>query len=331
VTPLWDDLNARSRGLKSHLLGADRLRTLRDTTTLPQLVEHLEQAGLQLAVERDHLSAELVDLALRREAGHKLSLLERWCGERAGVLQVIFEGEDVRSLRALIRGAVAGVAGDTRLEGLVPTRALSIRALTELAQLPNVRAIGSLLLAWGHPYAPVIRSQGEGMIDLYRLELNLAREFLGRSLAASRRGDDYLKSHTRLHIDLENVRSALVLASETHEQRPEDCFVAGGERLLLPRYREAATSGAAAALRLLSPSFARTKAGTVLGRVTHPGEIDDAIVIILRDQAGSAARLDPLSSAPILHYALSLRFELIHLSRLIWSIALGAPAGALAS
>jgi hypothetical protein len=65
--------------------------------------------------------------------------------------------------------------------------------------------------------------------------------------------------------------------------------------------------------------------------MTDPAGVDDVILEILRDHAGSSARLSPLSSAPTLHYALSLRVELNSLRRLVWGIALGAPEGALIS
>jgi vacuolar-type H+-ATPase subunit C/Vma6 len=328
MKPLWDDVNARARGLASHLLGPERLQDLRQVVGLKDLLIRLEQAGFHLSLDVP-LTPLLVEMGLRREAGRKLLLLARWCGRRREVLQIVFEEEDHRSLRALLRGAVASIPPEIRLEGLIPTAALPMRALEELARLADVRAIGALLASWNSPYAGVIRKQDHRVTDLFQLELDLAREFLRRSLAAARRGDHFLQSYTRLVVDLENLRSALVLASERHEQTPDLCFMAGGERVTLSHYREAASSGGIPqAVRLLAPDFHDATLGSDLRRqLDSPAALEDSILALSMRQARSAARLLPLSSAPVLLYALSLRSELKYLQRLVWGLALGpSPA-----
>ncbi len=330
MKPLWDDVNARARGLASHLLGAERLQDLGKAVGLKDLVTPLEQAGFHLSLDVALLTPPLVEAGLRRDAGRKLFLLARWCGGRREVLQIVFEEEDHRSLRALLRGAVAAVAPEIRLDGLIPTAALPMRALEELARLADVGAIGALLALWNSPYAGVISRQDPRVTDLFQLEVDLAREFLRRSLAAARRGDHFLQSYTRLVVDLGNLRSALVLASESHEQTPDQCFTTGGERVTLDRYREAATSGGVSeAVRLLAPVFRdATRGSALLRRFDNLADLEDTILTLLMREARSAARLLPLSSAPVLLYALSLRAELRHLQRLVWGLALGAPAPA---
>lgn len=327
MKPLWDDVNARARGLASHLLGAERLQDLGNVVGLKDLVTRLEQAGFHLSLDVALLTPLLVEAGLRRDAGRKLLLLARWCGRRREVLQIVFEEDDHRSLRALLRGAVAAVSPEIRLDGLIPTPALPMRALEELARLADVRAIGALLASWNSPYAGVIRRQDHRVTDLFQLEVDLAREFLRRSLAAARRGDHFLQSYTRLVVDLENLRSALVLASESHEQTPDQCFITGGERVTLDRYREAATSGGVPeAVRLLAPVFHDATMGSALLRqLDSPAALEDDILALPMRQARSAARLLPLSSAPVLLYALNLRSELRYLQRLVWGLALGAP------
>lgn len=327
MKPLWDDVNARARGLASHLLGAERLQDLGNVVGLKDLVTRLEQAGFHLSLDVALLTPLLVEAGLRRDAGRKLLLLARWCGRRREVLQIVFEEDDHRSLRALLRGAVAAVSPEIRLDGLIPTPALPMRALEELARLADVRAIGALLASWNSPYAGVIRRQDHRVTDLFQLEVDLAREFLRRSLAAARRGDHFLQSYTRLVVDLENLRSALVLASESHEQTPDQCFITGGERVTLDRYREAATSGGVPeAVRLLAPVFHDATMGSALLRqLDSPAALEDTILALPMRQARSAARLLPLSSAPVLLYALNLRSELRYLQRLVWGLALGAP------
>ena len=323
MKPLWDDVNARTRGLASHLLGAKRLQDLGNVVGLKELVTRLERAGVYLALDPALLTAPVVEAGLRRDAGRKLLLLARWCGRRREILQIVFEEEDHRSLRALLRGAVGAVPPELRLDGLIPTPALPARALEELAHLADVRAIGAVLASWNSPYAGVIRRRDHRVTDLFQLEVDLAREFLGRSLAAARRGDRVLQAYTRLVVDLVNLRSALVLGSESHEQTPDQCFIPGGERVTLDRYRKAATSGSAAEAGRLGRAL--------LGPFDDPADLEDAILALLLRETRSAARLLPLSTAPVLLYALSLRSELRHLQRLVWGLALGAPAPAVSA
>jgi vacuolar-type H+-ATPase subunit C/Vma6 len=328
VKPLWDDVNARTRGLASHLLGARRLQDLGNATGVKDLVIRLERAGVHLALDPALLTAPVVEAGLRRDAGRKLLLLDRWCGRRREILQIIFEEEDHRSLRALLRGAVGAVPPEIRLDGLIPTPALPARALEELAHLEDVRAIGAVLASWNNPYAGVISRPDHRVTDLFQLEVDLAREFLGRSLAAAHRGDRVLQAYTRLVVDLGNLRSAVVLASASHEQTPDQCFIPGGDRVTLDRYRDAATSGGAAeAVRLLAPVF-RDMGRALLRPFDNPADLEGTIMALLLRETRSAARLLPLSTAPVLVYALNLRFELRHLQRLVWGLALGAPAPA---
>jgi hypothetical protein len=60
-------------------------------------------------------------------------------------------------------------------------------------------------------------------------------------------------------------------------------------------------------------------------------ELDDELLAAQLAERRTAARLDPLSSAPLLAYALALRAETRMLGRLVWGVALGVPAPALAA
>ena len=326
MKPVWDDVNARARGLGSHLLGATRLQDLGNVTALRELVTRLEQAGVHLGLGSARLTAPVVEAGLRRDAGQKLLLLARWCGPRREILQIIFEEEDHHSLRALLRGAVAAAPPEMRLDGLIPTPALPTRALEELAHLADVRAIGAVLASWNNPYAGVILRRERRFTDLFQLELDLAREFLERSRAAACRGDRFLEAHTRLIVDLTNLRTALVLASESHEQPPDQSFIPGGDRVTPDHYRRAATSnGGAEALRRLAPAFGEVAMRrALLQAFDYPADLEDTILRLMLREVRAAARLLPLSSAPVVLYALSLRAELRHLQRLVWGLALGA-------
>ncbi len=325
----WEDLDARARGLATHLLGRAELQALAQAPDRVALAEALRHRGYP--VEEGETTAEALELALRRVAALRLRILARWSGVRADALTVLFEDEDRRSLRALLRGAVQGAAAEARLAGLIPTPTLPERALRELAQRDKPAAIAALLTAWRNPYGSALLSVASAaQPDLFRLELIVNRTFAARALRAARHTAP-LAAHVRETIDLENAFSALVLAAEGKDVTPKDAFLPGGERLSIAAFEVAAAAGdPAEAMRRLAASFA----GTALARAFHgragdPAQLEATVLRIRVRALVQAMRLTPLGPAPVLAYALRLRAEMEDLRRIIWGVALAAPRAGL--
>jgi V/A-type H+-transporting ATPase subunit C len=329
-----DDVNARVRGLGAHLLRPERVPELATATDFWDLVRRLERAGYQLVLQPGPVTPAAIEGAVRRLAASKLRLLARWCGNRAATLAIVFEEEDRRSLRALIRGAVAGTASDARLAGTIPTASLPLRALEELARQTHLRGMGALLALWGNPYAVVLgKRESSEHPDLLRLEVRLGQEFARRALEAARQGDGVLQAHVRDTVDLENACAALLLAGGDSDVSPAECLILGGERITPAVYQAAATAPdrEVAARRLARALGSRPVARALLRAAGRPSELDDELLAAQLAERRAAARLDPLSSAPLLSYALALRAETRTLGRLVWGVALGIPAPALAA
>jgi len=330
VKPTWEDLNARARGLGTHLLTRSQLDTLARAPDVATLGAELRRLGYPVAEE--DVSPVALDLALRRTAAARLRILGWWCGPRAAVLAVLFEDEDRRSLRAVLRGAVQGIVPEARLAGLVPTPALPERALQELALQDNPGAVAALLVAWRNPYGSVLLPDAAAaQPDLFRLELLLNRAYAARALRASRKVGGLLTAYVRDVIDLENAYTALVLAAEGKDITPKDAFLAGGARVTIAAFvLAAAARGPGLAGRELTAAFGRTPLARAFERYG-----DDAVTLeatVLRIRIGElvrATRTDPLGPALVLAYTLRLRAEALDLRRIIWGVALGAPRGAL--
>lgn len=330
----WDDVNARARGLATHLLRPEQVPALAAATDLPDLLRRLERAGCRLVLDPGPVTAAAIEAAIRRLAASKLRLLARWCAHRAPALAIIFEEEDRRSLRALIRGAVAGAAPEARLAGTIPTPSLPLRALQELARQTDLRSMGTLLAVWGNPYAVPLREvESAEHPDLLRLEVGLGREFARRAIQAARPGDRVLHHHVRDAVDLENTWAALLLAGDGGDVEPSQCFLSGGDRITPMIFEDAATApDRAEACRRLARAFGPRPLGRALIRAsTRLPELDDELLAAQLTERRAAARLDPLSSAALLAYALALRSETRMLARLVWGVALGLPATALAA
>ncbi len=335
MTVVWDDVNARARGLATHLLDRIRLERLAGSSDLPTLAAELDRLGYGPAAPPDRsasgVSAAAVELALRRGAAARLRTLRRWCGGRVARLAVLFEDEDRRSLRALLCGAVAGVSPDLRLAGLIPTPGLPVKALDELARQETPAALSVLLVAWGNPYGPVLLDEaGRAHPDLLLLDLALNRRFAERALRAARGSRDLL-AYVRQVIDLENASSALVLAGGRSDLAPNDFYLPGGVRPDLPEFIRAAAAGDhSEAAGILAGAFKGTPFGNIFLRCARePGEVEPEILRARIHEQAQAARRAPLGPAVLLGYALRLRAEAMDLRLIAWGLALGVPRGSI--
>lgn len=324
----WEDVNARAKGLGSRLLQPDALAGLAQVRDLQQLSRAL--AGLGAVPEEiPSASAAALELALRRSAGSALHVARRWLGERSEVVAVALEAEDRRSLRALVRGAAAGVHADARLTGLVPTPSLPERLLQELAGRSRVRDQAALLVAAGHPYgAPMLAAAAAQEPDLFLVELAIARTFAERALRGARHGGRFLREYVGDLIDIDNCRTILLLPQRAGEPAPQ-AFIAGGRRLTKEDFARAAGIGEpTGAARVLGEALGGgTLAAALIRYAAAPAELERALEAQVADRLLRQARLDPLGPAPLLLYCHRLRAQSVALGELVWSVDLGVPPG----
>jgi len=319
----WSDLDARARGLATRLLGRARLESLAHTKDLHALAADLERAGYERVTP--------IDRAVRRTIAARMRTLERWAGDRGGVLAVLFEEQDVRNLRALFRGALAGAPAEARLAATMPTALLPEGALAELARVHGPGDLAALLLLWRHPYAAAIAKEARRDAPrVFALEAQLCARFADRARGAAR--DRELRAFVAETIDLQNAFAAIELANhgEGKEARAARAyFVEGGARLDWPHFQAAASAEPADAARRIAACFARTDLADAFSR--EPAALNDAVLAARIEEQVRAARLDPLGPAPILSYVLRLRAEAADVRRLVAGIALGMPVPMLVS
>lgn len=332
--PAWDDLNARVRGLGTRLMPRPTLERLAATIGVDALAEELRAQALIALEPSQARIIERLEIGVRRRAAGMLGVLSRWAGERRRRLAVVFEDEDRRSLRRVVRGAVQGAPHTARVAGAIPTAALPERALTELAQLDSIGAIAGLLAVWRHPYADVIAaSAATPRPDLFALDVALSRLYAARALRQARRCGRELQAFVRQVVDLENVWSALLLSYQGGDIDPDQAFIEGGEVLRSETFRRAVASGSiAAAAGSLRPGFRGTPMDEELGR--DPVDVTRLEAAVLATQLRAhlrAARRRPLGTAPILSFVLRLRGEVMDLQRVIAGVTLGAPPTVLTS
>jgi vacuolar-type H+-ATPase subunit C/Vma6 len=330
-SPRWEDLATRARGLGTHLLDRSAIASLAAAENVAALGSALR--GYGYPIPEGALTADDLELAARRHAGRRLSVLARWAGHRSTLLAVIFEDEDRRSIRALVRGAVQGAPSDLRLAGLIPTPALPERALRELALQPSPGAIAVLLTAWGNAYGTaLLRDANATQPDLLALESGLNVTFARRALDGARgTGSALVIDYVRDTIDLENATAALILTAGEADSPGKTAFVEGGRRLSLGMFLEAIAAGdAGAAGRRLAAVFRPTPLAAAFERAADASGIEEQLlrarIVMIRD----VERRDSAGPASVLGFALRVRAEVFEVRHAIWSIVLGAPRGSLA-
>ena len=318
----WIEVAARARGLSGQLLTDDQWRELCGVRELGKLAERFAALGCATAApESRPVSPARLELAVRRRAGGRLRLLARWAAPRATRLAPLFADEDRRSLRALVRGAVAGIPADERLATLVPTPLLPIRALTQLAHTPDILTIAGLLMAWRHPFASALAEETRRhRPDLFRIDVAIARAFAAHARWAADQADAPMQLFVERTIDIENVWNAIALAGGPSNVDPAAVFIGGGRLVVVDDLVEAVAGGS------LSNALDRRIAGTAVAAAVAPGTRahEDRAIEVLANEVQRLALRDPLSTAPIIVFALRQRIEVRVLFQLIWGIALGA-------
>jgi hypothetical protein len=302
----WGDVIARARGLSTRLLGGDRLRTFARQPDLPAFFAALERDAPEWVppAERRAPSAAQVERAARRMFGARMAVLARWCGERVALIAPLYEAEDVRSVRAALRGAATGAPPDERRAGLVATPALPDGALDDLTQQPTTAAVAALLTVWQHPFASAILEEAtREQPDLYVLESRLDLRFMRRAEAVAYYADEPLRDFVHVTLATQRAWTAMLAADP------------------------------AAALAPLAAEVPRTELGALLSRADPPGAeaLDRAALATQLQQQRAHSRRDPLGLGPVLYFVLRLRAEVRDLTRIAWGIALGAPRAALAA
>jgi vacuolar-type H+-ATPase subunit C/Vma6 len=330
----WEDLAIRARGLSTHLLDRASLASLAASEGLDALAAALQRAGYPLPERIGGITADDLELAVRRQAASRLQTLARWARNRPAVLAVVFEDEERRSVRALVRGAIQGAPAELRLAGLIPTPALPERALRELAEQPAAGAVAVLLTAWGNGYGPALIQHAKAtQPNLWAIESTLTATFARRALESARdTRSSVVVDYVRDTVDLENALAALVLAGEQADtsRSREEAFVAGGRRVSLVAFLAAVAAGNPHdAARRLALAFRPTPLAMAFERAQDASDIEERLlrsrILMLR----AAARRDPAGAASVLEFALCVRAEVCAVRRVIWGVALRAPQDAL--
>ena len=325
----WEDLNARARGLAGHLLDPPRLRAAVAAGEPASFARALQGTAWAASIPTGAAEACEVDRALGAAYGTLLARLARWAGPaRLPRLRALLGPEEREAVRALLRGAAAGVASDVRTRGLTPTPRLPTRLLEAAAGEGSPAGVLRRLAEAGHPWAaPLLPGAGAAPGDLAALEAALRRAWLEEAVAGARGGGRELRRFVADTVDLENALAlrAVARAGGDSGDGVAAFWVAGGRALDLRRAEAVAAGGPAAVDEDLDAALAGTPlAGLFAGAAGPSGAPLEERATRLRARAlRRRALVDPIGPAPLLFVVLRARAELLLLRRALWSGALG--------
>jgi len=322
------DINTRARGLRTHLLPASDLERLARATSLLALQREL--SGLGYVRSDAPATAMSLEKAVRRHAADQMGILDRWCmDDRRAALAVILEDEDRRSIQTILRGAQQGTATEVRMAGLIPTTSLPERALLTLAGQPTPTDVIRMLALWNHPLGvPLVAAASGPHPSLFEIEVELQRAFARRASARAHQGGSQLVEYVEQVIDVMNTWSALLHFVERDPAIVDMTFVEGGRwitrdvfhKLMLLETRPQVEKRLAWELRQ-SPL-----ASAFRGEIEDLAQLEGTMLRAQIDWQNRAVRVDPSGAAPIIGFAIELRAEVVNLRRIIWGVALEAPA-----
>lgn len=320
-------LVARARGVATHLLPRPSLEALAEAPDLDAFARGLTRLGTAVAPLGEAPDTLAIQQAIRRTSAQHLETLSRWPQRVPGVLEIVRGDLDRRSLRALLRGAAEGAPADARVAGLIPTPRLPERLLTALARQPSPRAVVGLLTVLGDPdaaaLAPLVAPTHP---ELFAIDAALLAGWAKRATAVAAREGSGVRDYVRLRIDLGNAQVALLLAGSGVAETSR-VFVEGGRWLSAPHFGAAASAPTPrAALERLRLACSGSWLGQVLAAPTADVAAIERVGVaqILADLRRDA-RLDPTSSASLLHTLMRIEVQAHDLRSLAWGAALGAP------
>jgi vacuolar-type H+-ATPase subunit C/Vma6 len=184
-----------------------------------------------------------------------------------------------------------------------------------------------VLLAHGYEDASrLLVRPGHGPADLLPAEGALLGNFARRARRAVAAGDRILQEFVREVIDVGNVTNALLIAADPKDVDPAEVMVEGGRWLTRDAFIAAASAeGHDAAVATLVTALAPSPlAGIVTVRAQIAAVELSWFETSLR-RLQRAARLDPLSTAPVLRVLLLVDAEARDVRTLAWGTALDAP------
>ena len=320
-------LVARAKGISTRLLSRQTLEALAEADDLDAFARSLSRVAPQLESPVSPIDVFALERVVDQSARRYLETLDRWRERTVGVLDIDAARQDRQSLRALLRGAAEGAPPSARLRGSTPTTSLPQPALTGLAHASSPAGVVRELVIVGHPDArrllPLVQTS---QADLFAVEIALLLGFAERATRAVARADQQARDFVHLLIDAGNAQNAMLLAGGPGDVIPADVFVRGGRWLSAQAFAAAAANQPEVALTLLAAALANSPLASALPAAAGgAATFDRSCLVEMLRHVTRAARLEPLSTAPLLRLLVLIDAQRHDLRALAWGAEMQTP------
>jgi V/A-type H+-transporting ATPase subunit C len=292
-------INARVRGMKSKLLGAEFYAGALEATDFRAFLSALAQSPYVRELEEAQARYEglkALDDALSRNFYHAArSILNFSDGKPHKLISLLLLRYDLNNIKAIARAQHAGRSVEEAQEVFFPAGELKPVVLENAASAPDMTAAAQALSASPLKSAFLKAAQAyqtDG--DLYQLELALDKAYfkiLFDLLDTVDAPDDF-ESYIRLEVDATNLRTALKLQGS---ERASDLYIPGGKQISRAIFDAIVADGSGALQNLANTRFAAVAETDSLAAADN----------IIREVLTRAARRlasDPLDIGVVAYY-----------------------------
>jgi V/A-type H+-transporting ATPase subunit C len=231
--------NARTRGMKSNLLGAAFFEELMAASDLGKMIQLLLATQYGPDFEARLIQGRtpaVVDDALKDNMVRTFDKIMGFINDEARLLSVTLLGRwDLFNIKTIIRGKHMKLKAETIIDSLLPVGEMTQVELKELAGLEDVLAVTDTLWTWGVPYSIPLRESVQEYLkdsDLSVLELALDRyysQWSAKRLTSRRANYKLARMILGLQVDSTNLVTAFrLLKADTTEMDVKRLFLPGG-------------------------------------------------------------------------------------------------------
>jgi V/A-type H+-transporting ATPase subunit C len=231
--------NARTRGMKSNLLGSRFFEELMSAGDLSKMIQLLlgTQYGpdLEARLIQGHTVA-VIDDALKDNMVRTFEKIVGFINDEAKLLSVTLLGRwDLFNVKTIIRGKHMKLKPEAIVDSLLPLGEMTQVELKELASLEDVLAVTDTLWTWGSAYSIPLRESVQEYLkegDLSVLELALDKyysQWAAKRLTSRRANYKLARRILGLQVDSTNLVTAFrLLKADTAEMDVARFFLPGG-------------------------------------------------------------------------------------------------------
>jgi V/A-type H+/Na+-transporting ATPase subunit C len=309
-------VNARIRGMKSHLLDRHALENLIFQPDMESLIADLEKTPYRndiIAAKVQYSDVLCIEYALRKNFTHTFRKILKFVkdSEAERYIRIFLHRWDVQNITTIIRGKNIHVTNEEILDCLVPAGELDEATLTELIKQPDVRAVIDMLATWEIVYARPLTEHYKEFADsgdLAILECALDRYYYENALETVRTrsyNNTLIRDILGTEIDVVNIKTILrMIRDHVSEDVVLDFLIEGGKELGIEDLKHLLTLHSVnEVVRALEPTSYRFLADipetVVMGKISV---LEKQLEKYLIRKGVDAFFSDPLSVASVIGY-----------------------------